>query len=416
MGKGLKWFGALGLLLAIALGAYWYAASRWFAELAQSMAPVVELEYASSFAWPFGRAGIRQIRLRPVLAPTEEVVADSMSFSAGDPLVMFNLFWRGNIDPPPALSIRIERLRVSASTERRLREQASRLGFLAPFEALGCNDQGRFGGADYAELGWLQASTDFDISYRYSESGGDLYFSVAHDMAPLARLEIELDADGIIGGMGSMFARAPQLRRFLARYDDRGMLGQRNEYCARRLSVSPDVFVDRHVAAVRAELEALGLFPDEPLVELYRAFAARGGRLELTAAPSATVSISDYGHYSAEDRLRLFNAGISHDGGARIPVTARFFTAGAGAESVAAPATTTAIRAQATDADTLLIEELPELIGSRISISTHQGVDYAGTLIGVRGSLIRLQVETRVGRPQTVVLNQSSIASMRLIE
>lgn len=415
----IKWTVAALLALALLQAALWYAASRWFAEAARALRPVAELTYASSFAWPNGRTGIRGVRVQPVLVAGEELVADSVSFRTGGPLALLGLLLAGADEPPQSLSVRIEGFRLSATAERQLREQASRLGYLAPFEALGCNDLGRFSGTDYAELGWLQSGADIELDMRQDPPRGGLDLVVGYDMDPLGRLVLELDLEGVpmSGGPATASAAGVQMRRALVRYQDRGMLVARNAYCAARLNATPEAFLNHHVEAVRAELEARGIFPEEAVVDLYRGFAARGGQLELTAAPSTTIALAQFGHYSPEDRLRLFNAGLSHDGSPRVPVAARFFGAGTGTGSSSPKATeSVAVRAQASDADSLLFDELPELAGRRIAIATRQGVDYVGTLLGTQGPLVRLQVEQRVGRPQTVAVSRDNIESMRLVD
>jgi hypothetical protein len=415
----IKWMVAALLALALLQAALWYAASRWFAEAARALRPVAELSYASSFAWPNGRTGIRGVRLRPAMAGGEELTADSVSFRTGGPLALLGLLLAGSDEPPQSVSLRIERFRLSANAERQLREQASRLGYLAPFEALGCNDSGRFTGTDYAELGWLQSGADIDLDLHQDPPRGGLAMVLGYDMHPLGRIDLELDLEGVPMANGPTTASAAsiELRRGLVRYQDRGMMAARNAYCATRLNATAEAFINHHVEAVRAELEASGTFPDEAVIELYRGFAARGGQVELTAAPSSTIGLAQFGHYSPEDRLRMFNAGISHDGGPRVPVSARFFGAGTGTGTSSPKATTSvAVRAQASDADSLLFEELPELAGRRIAIATRQGVDYVGTLLGTQGPLVRLQVEQRVGRSQTVAVSRDNIDVMRLVD
>lgn len=410
---------AVAVVAAVVQGVLWYLASRAFADLAQAVAPVATLDYDGSFAWPNGRAGIRRVRLTPNLAPNQEASAESIALETGNPWTLFRLLSGGLDEPPDELVLRVERLRLSALTERQLREQASRWGYLAPFEALGCTENGRFGSVDYADLDWLQAHADVDLGYRLDRARGELSLRVGYDMAPLARFSAEFDWDRLPQGFSpsALASQVAQLRRLLLRYDDRGMIASRNAYCARRRSEDAEAFLATHVAAVTEELEAAGVFADAPVMDLYRRFAAAGGTLEVSAAPSDTVAMADYRHYSPADRLRLLNLGISHDGGARIPVTARFFTTGAEAGSGAGRASeSVAVRAPATEADALLFEELPELAGRTLRVSTHQGVDYVGTLLGIDGPMIRLRTERLGGRAQTVVLTRDHVVSMRLVD
>lgn len=415
----LKWLSALAVLAALGQGLLWYAASRWFAQAAETLSPIAELTYASSFAWPNGRAGIRDVRLQPRMASGEAIGADSVSFRTGGPIQMLSLLFNEVDEPPENIDLRIERLRLGADTERTLREHASRLGYLAPFEALGCNDQGRFTGSDYAELGWLQALADIEFSLRRDSGGGALALDLAYDMTPLGRFDLNVELAGVPSDFAAMAAAGAgvQVERARARFQDRGMLAQRNAYCARKQGADPMAFLNHHLQAVSVELESGGVFLDEAVLAVYRDFVERGGSLELAVAPSSTISLGDYGHYKPEDRLRLLNASLRHDDNTLVPVTARFFAAGTGADTTRPDATeAVSVRAEATDADQLLFEELPGLAGQRIRVATSQGIAYVGTLLSVEGPLLRIEVERRSGPPQRVVLSRQSILDMQLVE
>ena len=410
----------LGIVLLVALGlvqlALWYSASRWFASLANELAPVAVLEYRSSFAWPNGRAGIRDVQLRPRFASSETATADALEVHVGGPVAMLGLLWSAPGTWPDRLDVEVQRLRLAAGLERHLSGLSSRLGYLAPFEALGCKGRGRFGGSDYAGLGWLQAHTDLELRLRSDRRQDTMHLLLAHDQQPLARIEVEIELGGVGSGHGSpVSVSAVSLRQFRFGYEDRGMLSQRNTYCANLLSVTESAFLDRHVDAVAEELEARGLFLDPPVYQVYRDFASYGGRLEFRSMPTAPVPLARLGAYPAETRLSMLNPTLSLNQGPLVPVTARFYADGTGTDGAAAAADSVRIRASAEDADLVELDELDDLVGRRIVIRMREGRGHVGVLLGTRGPLLRIEVE-RAGRREVSVVALDAIADIRLAD
>lgn len=402
------------VLLALVQLVLWYSASRWFAGLARHLEPVASLDYGSSYAWLNGRAGIRDVQLRPRLGVSEQAAAERIELSAGDPLTLIQLLWSGVETWPERMDLRVQRLRLAAGLERDLRERTARLGYLLPFEALGCNGRGRFVGSDYAELGWLQAHTDLELSVRSDRLRNTVQLQLVYDQDPLARFEVDVELSALAGrGLAGAAMSSPNLQRLRLGYEDRGMLDQRNAYCARRLSMTERAFLDRHLEAVTAEMEARGIFLDPSVYRIYRDFAQHGGKLEFRAAPSAPVAMANFGGHRLDQRLKMLNSSLSHNMGPLVPVTARFFTEGAGADSAAAAAESVRIRASAEDADLVELEELDDLVGHRILIRMRDGRGHVGVLLGTQGPLIRLQVET-AGRSQVSVVSSDQVAEIRL--
>lgn len=409
--------GIAALLLALAQAALWYAGSRWFAGLSAQLQPAVELSYGSSFAWLNGHAGIRNVRLgSPLLAASEQVHAERASIVSGGPLDLFSLFMSGERHLPDDASVRIQRLRLTAQMERQLRDRASRLGYLAPFEALGCNPRGRFSGVDYAELGWQEAAVDIDLGWRRDRAGGQ-QLALAYDMYPLARLELDLDLGGPAPASWQDLADAGgRLQHVRLRFQDRGMIGQRNAYCARGNRQDMDGFHGQHMLAVRDELESYGMFLDEAVLKVYDRFSRNGGQIELTLVPSRTIPLHEFRHYRPEDQLAMLGARLRYNEDAPVPVSARFHAAAvAGEPAVAAAEPVVRVRAEAGAADEVELDELPGLVGRRLSIQTLEQITYIGTLLGVEGPMVRIENERGL-RPQRVVLTASSISAIRVLD
>ena len=316
---------------------------------------------------------------------------------------------------PDDASVRIQRLRLTAQMERQLRDRASRLGYLAPFEALGCNPRGRFSGVDYAELGWQEAAVDIDVGWRRDRAGGQ-QLALAYDMYPLARLELDLDLGGPAPASWQDLADAGgRLQHVRLRFQDRGMIGQRNAYCARGNRQDMDGFHGQHMLAVRDELESYGMFLDEAVLKVYDRFSRNGGQIELTLVPSRTIPLHEVRHYRPEDQLAMLGARLRYNEDAPVPVSARFHAAAvAGEPAVAAAEPVVRVRAEA---------GAPTSRAGRTTRPCRPPAEHPDTGTDhlyrhparCRGPMVRIENERGL-RPRRVVLTASSISAIRVLD
>ncbi len=408
------------LLLAAALlqGLFWYAASRWFAQARLALAPIAELEYRGTFGWPNGRIGLDEVRVRPRATPGEEIVAERLVLDLGGPLSVLGLLFAA-ADQPPAEQVeaRIQRLRFTLGLERSMRDTLNQLGFLAPFEAVGCNSVARFSGADYAELGWLQSSAEIDAQLRFTPSRQGIEARVGYDLAPLGRFDVDVVASGIEAHRLARTGAMPRIERLNVAFTDRGMMTRRNAYCARRLGLPVDGFMARHINAVREELEARGMFLDAPVLGTYQAFATRGGLLEFLATPDAGFALSEYKHAGWVDQLKMLNATLRHDRGSQVPITASAYAEGAGIDDgVPVAGDSVSVRISANAAIAFDPAELDEMVGERIRIRTVHGAIYVGTLLEMLGGLVRMEVQQGSASPRRIAINVRDVADAGLAE
>lgn len=409
------------LLLAVALvfGVFRYAGSRWFAQAAEALSPFAEIEYRRSFGWPSGRIGIEDVRLRPRMRPGEEITAERLGLDLGGPLPLLRLlFARADREPAERFTVHVDRMRMSLGLERSVRAASGRLGFLAPFEAMGCNGAGLFRGTDYAELGWLQTHADIDADVRVDPSDRRLEARASYDLDPLGRFEVEMTLSGLEPEVMARTGAMPRVERLNIGFQDRGMMVRRNEYCAQRLGVPVPNFIARHIDAVRDELEARGVFLDAAVLATYQDFARSGGRLEFLATPNAGFALSEYRHYRWDDQLRMLNASLRHNRGAQVPITASFYAEGAGiSQAVPVAGESVSVRASASAAERFDPADLEELVGERVRLRTVHGVTYVGRLLESEGGMVRMEVEQRgSARPRRTAINMRDVVSLSLVD
>jgi hypothetical protein len=97
--------------------------------------------------------------------------------------------------------------------------------------------------------------------------------------------------------------------------EDRGFVRARNEWCARKDKVPVETFVARHVASVQRLMESQGLAASPEMVDVYRAFARRGGTITLGGDYTRWVSYnSEYTEESWGDTLARLGGELVVDG------------------------------------------------------------------------------------------------------
>lgn len=99
---------------------------------------------------------------------------------------------------------------------------------------------------------------------------------------------------------------------------DSGFVKARNAWCAREAQISETLFVDRHVAAVRRTVQAIGFDPTQALLDAYRVYAQNGGTLvwETNLAPG--TALEDSTGHGDEAALYAMNARLTVPGRASV--------------------------------------------------------------------------------------------------
>jgi hypothetical protein len=121
----------------------------------------------------------------------------------------------------------------------------------------------------------------------------------------------------------STFLEAPASQR-IANYEsiavhDAGFIAARNAFCAKRDGIDRATFTERHIAAVRRRLEAMGLRAGPELEHQYLTYL-REGSFQILAHPSANIPRSEYHNYAPADQQRMYNGVVSGGALAAVPL------------------------------------------------------------------------------------------------
>lgn len=191
----------------------------------------------------------------------------------------------------------------------------------APFETEGCQRDTRWLGSELSDMG-IDSSQGVDLRVVLSNDAklGEVHVQGSVDSPHSSRIDFEQHFRA--ASMSGFLNETPRQR--IAIYEriavrDAGFVAARNAFCAKRDGVDRATFMERHIAAIRRRLEAMGLRAGPELERAYMAYL-REGSFSIEARPSANVPRSEYHNYAPADQQKMYNGRVSGGALAAVPL------------------------------------------------------------------------------------------------
>ncbi len=325
-----RWRSPVRVGFAVAAGAgmlyllLWAAAWRGAAELTDGLRGLGSPEYEAVWVKPGGTVVFTGFRLRS-LDPAAADLLSARRLELDTP----GLLWiaRRKFRPSEAVASvagMVSPAALPAASRLRLRAEGLvadaelAVGDLrwiglasgAPLDAVGCDGSGRFSGIQLAEMGLGEAATVAEASLDLlGRDRARVRLSIEHRAASRIDLDMTVRFEPARALLDATWSKWVILERRW-RVRDAGFVSARNRWCAQRLGISRDGFVDRHLAAIRRGLRAAGLVPTAELELAYRRYATRGGDLIWQSRPSLTTPVGQMATFALRERLRILNASM----------------------------------------------------------------------------------------------------------
>ena len=308
----------IGALLALAaLGALklaQYAAARAEIErLAGALAPSMRLSYADVSGALDGRVTLESPRLEVMNGPARGAVvrAESATIESSGALWMLARIVRNDVAVPVALDVHLHGASFSQdAVDAYAREGWFGASSLVPFESLGCDPVSTFSPRDYARMGMAPRPREDDLRYSYDAQARTLRADVVSTASPFSTItaHLELSSFEPTAWFGNArAAKAQRVEQFSLTYLDGGYLAKRNRFCAQLTGADAAGYTSRHLAAVKAFLDARGVVAGDDVAAVYRNLVAGGGSVEISSLPEAAFVPADFASFAPEDLLRQLN-------------------------------------------------------------------------------------------------------------
>lgn len=180
----------------------------------------------------------------------------------------------------------------------------------APFEADGCAEDALWTSDELAQMGLKPEPTELVVTFKREQGR----LSVEQTQRTPGVASVSYRGSMQMNDSYSLFSLRDGGRNALLgdswSVRDEGFVAARNRYCAGKDKVTPEQFVQRHMAAVQRLLAVAGLQANAAMASAYRQFASQGGSLEFSVDYDPPLSAERYaddnlGHWLGQMRGRF---------------------------------------------------------------------------------------------------------------
>ncbi len=292
----------IGLPLALLYGLLWWRISAGIDKQLKQVAGVVEVARDSTYFTFAGDIGIGGVRMRPVLGGDALVRARRMEVHTP------GLWWviRSSLfgfpeELPKRIGFSVTNLEIDGLPSG---PQEGLIGAYSglPMEAAGCK-------AD----AWDRT----DLQVMGLQVGDSVLTVQAEDSSPgVFAYLMELKTPGVSGLEARVGLRVPgdkairpealmaaTLADASVSFRDEGFVAARNQFCADKLGITSEAFVQQHLDGVQSLLLALGLQADDDLLQAWGQFTREGGEFRIETRPSAELGFQQFSMLSGESLM-----------------------------------------------------------------------------------------------------------------
>lgn len=193
------------------------------------------------------------------------------------------------------------------------------LSSAAALDSVGCEMEQPFNQADLKAMGLTQAPTQAHLRFDAMPSGqGRLLLQVDRENSSSLEYALQFQMDEIENVLDADWSKLAITERSW-NVVDQGFISARNRYCASRLGISREGYVERHLGLLKRELMNAGAVPTAELESTYRRYVVRGGTLTWHSRPTLTMSWERLSRFTLPERLRIINATLESVRGRAVP-------------------------------------------------------------------------------------------------
>ena len=387
------------LLLAILVGLaafggvhgyLWYKVKSSADDFVRSAGAFAEVSYGGIHTSLGGEVGLKKLLIRPH-GLDDEVRIEAITLQAADLRALLGAgreLEAGKL--PERMSLSLQGLQISMTGAiAELLDSAASDQPRSAFTALeGCGDRS-IGPNELVQMGYTRLVSDSRLSYR-KLSDRRLVLNLIGDTRELATVELELAIEvdgGLDGDVRRLLGGEPKLNRLQARYSDHGYNRALGAFCAERLKITPEQFVERQTEAVHGVLAVFGLSADEALTAALPQLFSADSEARLVLAPNQPLAVAELQFYQPAQIVRLLQPELTIN---RTPVELASLAVSSpqqrqpAAASKAAAATVATAPAAATAQPrgyrAVEVTELADHVGWPVRMKLRSGRELEGTL------------------------------------
>lgn len=421
----------IGLPLAVIYGLLWWRADMIIEKQIDKIRVAADIHRGRTVLSFNGDVGIKNLIIKPL--PSSDTPA--ISFKAKRVVAHTpGLWWlvRSSLfgvpkEIPSRFGFSIEHGELEGSDADIKKLIASGYGrnsgnVFFPFDLAGCTHDTSL--EMIKAMGMDKTTMSMDATMTHPNLN-DLQLRIQVDNSTQAKIEGEFN---IVLGMGkdpSLQMTTASLRDIKFIFIDQGYVAKRNTYCAKRLHMEPDQFVERHIEAVRQWFaKEKGFLPGVAMTQAYAGFAKKGGQLVIKGKSLSGVPLMRMQGVGLQNINLYLDTTVTHNGEFAAPFVLLPVESN---QSITmhndlivnpiAPITNTSVPATTlvSPGQTIAYDTLENYIGAQVEVASHHHTSHRGLVQGVSPMGLSLQLIAHEGGYKLSV-PKASIATIVLIE
>lgn len=322
-------------LVVLAVGANWYYTREIRQQLDRTAAAVAmfgTLDYDSVRLSPAGAIHINGLEFVPRQGGNQGIRIGRIALRTGSLGALFSLDKELEAGRLPAeLGIGVEGLEfalgnlpISPAAGMSRPANPGPGNALPSFTAAGCAGRQDFSVDDFIDMDYYVVETDIDMHYRFLEGERRMRQTVGIDSPSIGAFDFEFVIDNM-GGSRSMPALMQAWRRagldaFSLAYRDRGFFDRMIDFCAARMDLDRDEYIDHHLQAWTERWRSLGVAPSPSLVEAYGDFVRSPDSLRIGSRAEYSVELVMIGEYSLPQFLERMETTVGFGAARAMPL------------------------------------------------------------------------------------------------
>ncbi|MDG1582032.1 hypothetical protein [Pseudomonas sp. GOM6] len=419
MSKLIKW--GLVLVLAIALlikVSLWLSVRSIMNDAVAKLSPFMLISYEGITSSFDGRVGVEGLKARlPMFDDEVRVAHAELKFDGLRSLLAFKeKLAEGKFPEQMAVNLKGLEIDVHGPLMELIHSAPQERNLYSALSSAACGRSSIIGVDELLDMGYRTLETDSHFSYLFQPGAQTLTFSLNADTRDMGDYRISLSLANMSDKPGDLRANPPRVSSITLEFNDNQYLRRVNEYCAAKLGLSKDEYLQTAIEHLDSSLRAQRIALDSALLDALKNYYADPQALRIELAPSEGAALDGLQFFEESDVIAMLRPVLLVNHQAVSPLGFTWVEP----VKTARMDPNELVRAETqpennqTQYEFVSVASLRDHAGKRLQFITYDGTYYQGVLHKVENGKVYLSVQFGAGSAE-MFLRLEKIDKVRVL-